>query len=393
VIKMDIKKLTIIMPCYNCQDTLEEAVDSIYTQNIDIPFEIVMVDDSSIDTTRDIIKCLADQYKEIKYIFHQENRRGGAARNTAVANSDGDIIFCLDSDDILPSNMLNKMIQYMSENKCDGVVIGKSIFFVGDIGNIRNEVLYEEKKLKFEDLFSEVPVSVTGNFLYTRETFDIAGGYPETHGFDTQCYGYRVLANNLNIQVCKDAYYYQRIPQKKSNYIRQLEAGNVSKNWFYILSENFYKFSDEVKELILNYDYKSYHNNTGLKNIILDLYKCQNKFDRQMLSSNYSEAYNSISKSEKPYDLFWCGVYDISNKDFNRANVMFNKAQQNGWTHWAIYHLLVSNLYVRNVNIDYDELFENMKYFSPRKRTDFENFMRFISRVKNKLIRMVKGSK
>ena len=190
--------LSIIMPCYNCETTLEEAVESIYTQNLTMPFEVVMVDDGSTDGTRELIKKLAQNHKEIKYVFHEKNLGGGAARNTAVENSSGDIIFCLDSDDILPDNMLLKMLKYLKEKDCDGVVIGKSVFFIDSISQIRNEVYYEEKKLNFKDLFSAIPTSVTGNFLYKKDAYIKANGYPVSHGFDTQGYGFRILANNLN---------------------------------------------------------------------------------------------------------------------------------------------------------------------------------------------------
>ncbi len=384
-------KLSIIMPCYNCETTLEEAVESVYTQNLSIAFEVVMVDDGSSDGTRELIKCLADKYKEIKYIFHEQNRGGGAARNTAVENSSSNVIFCLDSDDILPDKMLPKMLKCLDEKKCDGVVIGKSVFFIDDVEDIRNEVSYEERKLKFEDLFSNTPTSVTGNFLYKRSAFDKVGGYPIMHGFDTQGYGFRILANNLNIQVCKEAYYYQRIPRSKSYYIRELEAGNISKNWFYILSENLYKFSDEIKELILNYDYRNYDNNTGLKNIMTVINNSQNIFNENMLAIDCEEAYKKLNSSNNTFDLYWCGVYSLNKKNLNNANLYFQKAQRLGLNNWSMYHYLLSSMYEVKLDINFNELFDNIKYFSPQKRDKIENIIRFLYRVRNKLIRILKG--
>ncbi len=379
------------MPCYNCESTLQEAIGSIYTQNLEIPFEVIMVDDGSSDGTRELIKKLELKYKEIKYLFHEKNRGGGAARNTAVDNSSGEIIFCLDSDDILPPNMLPNMLNCLEKKNCDGVVIGKSVFFIDDIKNIRNEIIYEEKKLEFRDLFSVIPTSVTGNFLYKRSTYEKVGGYPTLHGFDTQGYGYRVLANNLNIQVCKESFYYQRIPRAKSYYIRELEAGNISKNWFYILSENLYLFSDEIKNIVLNYDYKSYDNNTGLKNIMTLINSSKNIFDVSMLGLDYNSAYEKLKSSNKIFDLYWCGVYCTNQKDFNTANIFFKKAQSLGLNNWSMYHYLISSMYEIKIDINYKELFSNILYFSPQKRDSRENIKRFFYRVRNKLIRILKG--
>ena len=76
-------KLSIIMPCYNCTATLEEALASIYTQELEMPFEVVMVNDGSTDGTGQLIEELARRYAHIRYVSHDRNRGGGAARNNA----------------------------------------------------------------------------------------------------------------------------------------------------------------------------------------------------------------------------------------------------------------------------------------------------------------------
>ena len=86
-------RLSIIIPCYNCAETLEEAVDSIYRQALTLPFEIIMVDDCSTDKTVKIMDKLKNRYKETKVFNHEKNQGGGVTRNTAVEKSTGDIIF------------------------------------------------------------------------------------------------------------------------------------------------------------------------------------------------------------------------------------------------------------------------------------------------------------
>ncbi|MEI7425100.1 MAG: glycosyltransferase family 2 protein, partial [Candidatus Staskawiczbacteria bacterium] len=108
-------KLSIIMPCYNCQSTLAEAVVSVFVQSLKIPFEIIMVDDGSTDGTQRLILELAQKYPEIKTLIHEKNRGGGAARNTGIKNSSGDLIFCLDGDDILPPAMLPRLLNFLDQ--------------------------------------------------------------------------------------------------------------------------------------------------------------------------------------------------------------------------------------------------------------------------------------
>ncbi|MBT5492697.1 hypothetical protein HOK00_10905, partial [bacterium] len=197
--------------------------------------------------------------------------------------------------------------------------------------------------------------------------------------------------NNLNIQVCKDSYYYQRIPRSKSYYIRELEAGNISKNWFYILSENFYKFSDEIKELILNYNYRHYDNNTGLSNIMKTISNKKDIFNNNMLNLSYDEAYKKFNISDNIFDLYWCGVYCINKNDFNNANLYFQKAQSLGLMHWSMYHYLLCSMYMPGLDANFEELFHNVRYFSPQKNNNVESMKRFLYRVRNKAIRVIKG--
>lgn len=385
-------KLTIIMPCYNCENTLAEAVESIFKQGLDIAFEVIMVDDGSTDGTKTLITQLSDKYPQINYVFHEKNRGGGAARNTAVEHSKGELIFCLDSDDILPDNMLSKMIEYLIEKEYDGTVIGKSVFFIDTIANVRNEVVYEEKLLSFEDLFSNVPTSVTGNFLYKREVFDKTGGYPTLHGFDTQGYGFRVMANNFKIGVCKDAYYFQRIPKEKSYYIRELEAGNISKNWFYILSENLYKFSDGTKKMILNYDYKKYGNNTGFENIMQKVSEVEDMFDKAMKDKDYVSAYKRLENSDDALGQYWCGVNALNRLDYNLTTRHFQKVLSLGCVHWSVYHYLLIPLYTLRVQSDYEEIFSDLIYFSPKEKSSMETIKKLLFRVGYKIKRMLRGN-
>ena len=125
-------KLSIIIPCYNCEDTLREAVDSCYIQGFsNEEFEIIMVDDGSTDNTWKLMQGIASEYKNIKVLQHSRNRGGGATRNTAIKNSSADVLFCLDSDDILPPDTLGKMYTFLKEKNCNAVCIHRFINFNG----------------------------------------------------------------------------------------------------------------------------------------------------------------------------------------------------------------------------------------------------------------------
>lgn len=260
------KKLTIIIPCYNCEETLEEAVTSIYEQNIDIPFEIIMVDDKSTDNTIGVMKNLSKKYSEIKTFYHDENKGGGATRNTAVKNSNGDIIFCLDSDDLLPPETLPKMYRYLEEKKCDGVAFHRSIKFNGRNKNNINHIdisSYYEQKIPIQSLLSKDtkfnPLDV--NFMYTRTSFEKIKGYPIDHGFDTQGFCWRFLCTGLVAYTCPNTSYLHRINLKESYYLRNYNAGKVNYNWQKILLENYYILTKDAIDFIVQFNCKDFTRN------------------------------------------------------------------------------------------------------------------------------------
>ncbi len=261
-----IQKLSIIIPCYNCSLTLEEAVVSVYQQKLDIPFEVILVDDKSTDNTVEIMEKMAQKYPEVKCLYHKKNSGGGATRNTGINNSTGDIIFCLDSDDILPDSSLSRMYWYLLEKKCDGVTIHRSIKFIGnnpknigytDISPFINERITIDSLLAKDKKFR--PAYVT--FMHTRNAFQKAGGYPTEHGYDTQGFGWRFLSAGLNLYTCPGAEYLHRINFNESYFLREYNNGKMNYNWRNILLEHHYLFTEDALNFICSFDCSDFTRN------------------------------------------------------------------------------------------------------------------------------------
>ncbi|MCX6380193.1 MAG: glycosyltransferase family 2 protein [Armatimonadetes bacterium] len=85
------------MPVYNEKATILEIVRRV--REVEIPKEIVLVDDGSTDGTRDILRNeLEGKYPDVKVVFHPENRGKGAAIRTAIENATGDYLIVQDAD-------------------------------------------------------------------------------------------------------------------------------------------------------------------------------------------------------------------------------------------------------------------------------------------------------
>lgn len=337
--------LSIIIPCYNCSRTLEEAVISCYTQGLTqagFNFEIVMVDDGSTDTTKFVMERLANEHREIRVFFHEKNLGGGATRNTAIENSQSDIIFCLDSDDILAEGTLLKMLNFMLEKKksgirCDGVGIHRSIKFKGS--NIRNVDIihtfgYVNEVIPIESLLqrNNVHCPLYSTFMHTKEAFRIAGGYPTDHGFDTQSFAWRFLVNGLTAYTCPNAEYLHRVQFSKSYYIREYESGKTNYNWFLILCEFLYIFNDHTKDLILQFDLNSeksiYDELRQESNIFSENYEkyiCKGTKENKELEMSVTDS-DRLNK----YDLYWLATTNAQKHYYKESLKYFLLSYKNG---------------------------------------------------------------
>ena len=98
-------KVSIIMGIYNCASTLQEALDSLYSQTFQ-DFEIVLCDDGSSDGTYDLALENANNHSCIKLIRNEFNEGLNKTLNKCLAISEGEYIARMDGDDIsLPDRL------------------------------------------------------------------------------------------------------------------------------------------------------------------------------------------------------------------------------------------------------------------------------------------------
>lgn len=115
--------VSVIIPSYNRETYLQEAIQSVISQTYR-PIECIVVDDGSTDNTKEVIDNYIIENKEgfsLKYIY-QDNSGAQIARNIGTKASTGEFIQYLDSDDLLYPNKIRNQVQFLNQNRyCDGV--------------------------------------------------------------------------------------------------------------------------------------------------------------------------------------------------------------------------------------------------------------------------------
>ena len=169
--------VTAVIPVYNYEQFIADAVDSALGQTYK-DMEIIVVDDGSTDNTGEILKR---QYgSKIKYIY-QENRGLSAARNLGIKLSSGQFIALLDADDIWLPEKIELQIQIMGNSDLIGIVScgGYNINEKGKVINIHVTRNYQTKTDFMNDLLLRNVVSGGSYALVRKECFEKAGMFDE----------------------------------------------------------------------------------------------------------------------------------------------------------------------------------------------------------------------
>ena len=95
--------ISVIMPVYNREDVVMNAIDSVLAQTYD-NFELIVVDDASTDGTTELLKEIDNE--TVRVISHEKNKYASGARNTGLKNSKGEYVAYLDSDNLLDERYL-----------------------------------------------------------------------------------------------------------------------------------------------------------------------------------------------------------------------------------------------------------------------------------------------
>lgn len=109
------KTLTVFTPTYNRAHTLGRTYESLCSQTCD-DFEWLIIDDGSTDNTRELVEgWISDNKIPIRYIY-QENQGMHGAHNTAYRNIRTELNTCIDSDDWMPENAVESIVNNWKEN-------------------------------------------------------------------------------------------------------------------------------------------------------------------------------------------------------------------------------------------------------------------------------------
>ena len=114
--------ITVIIPFFNSEKTLSIMLDSILSGST-VPSEILLIDDGSTDSSKDVANKYSSMHAFIKY-FYQDHQGVSAARNLGLSIASGEWISFLDADDYIEPDMFRLMSDSLTDDSYSGCVCG-----------------------------------------------------------------------------------------------------------------------------------------------------------------------------------------------------------------------------------------------------------------------------
>lgn len=164
---MFMPKISVVIPCYNAQDFIAEAIESVLDQTYK-PYEIIVIDDGSTDKSAEIIKKYVPPVK----LIQQENRGRVEARKTGFYYATGQWIALLDADDYWAKEKLEKQVEVINSIDKSVVMIHTNDKWIGNIEDHNATYVSNRPKLMDFPYLFQRNIIATSSVLLRKDVLD-----------------------------------------------------------------------------------------------------------------------------------------------------------------------------------------------------------------------------
>jgi glycosyltransferase involved in cell wall biosynthesis len=219
-------KLSIIMPVYNSEDYIIEAVNSMLNQTF-TDFELIIINDGSTDNSLKIIESFKDN--RIKIINNDKNLKLIRTLNKGLEASSGRYIARMDADDISHKKRLETQVNYLDEFK-ETAVLGTSVKVIGNKSAYTRPFSLKE----YDDIKSYLyvnncivhPTTMFRSYLVKEYGFEYSMEYPHAEDYDF----FLRISKQHKIEILKDRLLNYRINESSvSTTNNKVQLDNVNK--------------------------------------------------------------------------------------------------------------------------------------------------------------------
>ena len=192
-------KVSVVMPLYNAEAYIEQAICSVKAQSME-DWELIVIDDGSSDASLEIAQAFAAEDSRIQVLRNEQNMGVSRTRNRGIALSRGEYIALLDSDDVWYPEKLRCQLARMAEEKADFCYSSYAIIGA-DGGKVKGDYLVPEQ-ITFEEMLRE-NVFCCSSMIARAEVFQKIG-FREDFYHEDYVFGLQVLQDGYRAAGCKE---------------------------------------------------------------------------------------------------------------------------------------------------------------------------------------------
>lgn len=235
-------KFSIIIPTYNRAHHIKTAIESVLKQSFK-DWELIVVDDGSIDNTKEIVYSYKNE--RIKY-FYQENKERSAARNNGIREATGEWICFLDSDDYLKPNFLHHLNDEIYKNNVDCFLTGHTKKYDNKIENLIKDPLPEVDYI-VDYCLTENETIPTWSLISRRSIF-LTYNFDERFNNWEDTYLYLILLSKYKYKSLNLYDYVWVLHEESGNVINEnkVELPFIEK-YLFTINDLFLKHGNELK--------------------------------------------------------------------------------------------------------------------------------------------------
>lgn len=257
--------ISIIIPCYNSQATLDATLESVVKQDFK-DWEAIIVNDGSIDKTEEIAMSWLAKDNRFKY-YSKQNEGLGKTRNFGISKAKGIYILPLDSDNLVEKDFVKKALKVFDGHSNIGVIYGDAEYFGEKTG------IWKVEEYKIEKILIHNYIDACA--IYKKELWEKVGGYDQNmpyQGHEDWEFWLALGLIDTKFHHLKEVTFKYYV--SKSSMIRSFSDEMIRINQDYIVkkySEEYHaQYCKAISLIKTNKDY--YNNRLKSKKIVINLF-------------------------------------------------------------------------------------------------------------------------
>ncbi len=238
-------KLSIVIPCYNSQETLEQTLQSVFDQDYEL-WEAIIVNDGSPDDVESIAKDWVKKDSRFKY-YIKENGGLGTARNYGIQKAVGTYVLPLDSDNKVRRKYAKQAIPFLEQDSKIGVVYGDAEYF-GEKNGIWKVGEFDKFKMLYHNFIDACAI-------IRKEVFTNLGAYDTKmphQGHEDWEFWLRVVASEYQFYYLQEVCFDYRVTG--DSMIRSFDKAMMKQNIEYVQTKHMELYKNAFFELLKKYN-------------------------------------------------------------------------------------------------------------------------------------------